>query len=520
MLAFDLGSSGAKVGLVDARGRLLASAAEPYGLRLHPDGGAEQDAEQWWDALVRCSRKVLAAAGTSKDAVAVVACTSQWSATTAVDENARPLGPVISWMDTRGGVHNRTLMKGFPSIQGYGLYPLWRWLRAAGVPPTRSGVDSLGHMLFLKHERPEIYAKAYKLLEPMDFITFRLTGRATSTRSTAFPTLLTDVKAKDPGRYHPGLLESAGLDERKLGELIPVDAAVGTLCCAAAKELGLSPRTVVLAGVPDNHSSAVGAGAVHDFEAVAVLGTSGFLACHLPRRGLDLKTFLTTMPSPLPGRHLLFGDLGNNGNVLDSMLERQLYSEDELTHSERPPDAYSRLDEVLVRVAPGSDGVLFLPWFNGTLCPREDSAMRGGFLNLSHHTTRAHLARAMIEGLCLNWRWLLNAVEKFTGSPLLSLRLAGGGARSRQWGQVMADVLNRRIHPVADPLNCNVLGAAFLAFRHLGILSVEQMPELVRHTEVLQPRPQHTARYDVAFEHFLVAERALRPVFHALNPRR
>jgi xylulokinase len=519
VLSIDLGSSGVKVGLVDASGTLRVGATERYGLQVLPDGGAEQDARQWWEALVRCCRRVLAEAGVPPEAVAAVGCTSQWSATVAVDAEAEPLAPVVSWMDTRGGKYNRALVDGFPSVQGYGLYPLWRWIRAAGVAPTQSGVDALGHMLFLKHERPDVYARAHKLLEPMDFVTFRLTGRSTASRSTAFPTMLADVTSPEPGRYHPWLLARSQLDEAKLGELIPGDAVVGPLSARAAAELGLSTRAVVLSGVPDNHSSAIGAGAVKDHEAVAVLGTSGFLGCHLPHRGLDMDSFITTLPSPLPGRHLIFGDLGNNGKVLDSMLDRQLYSDDELAATPRPFDAYQRLDEVVARVPPGSDGVLFLPWFNGSLCPREDAAMRGGYLNLTHRTTRAHLARAMLEGLSFNWRWLLGAAEKFAKVRFPLLRLAGGGARSAQWAQVMADVTGRPMHQQADPPNGNVLGMAYLLLRHLGLLALDDIPRLARVARVFEPRPEHTATYDRGFEHFLKAEKALRPVFHGLNRR-
>jgi xylulokinase len=519
VLAIDLGSSGVKVGLVDGAGALVSSAVERYGMELLPEGGAEQDAGLWWAALVRCCRQVLQASGVVPEAVVAVGCTSQWSATVPVGADGEPVGPVISWMDSRGGKHNRRLMDGFPRVQGYGVYPLLRWLRAAGVGPTRSGVDSLGHMLFLRHERPELYARAFKLLEPMDYVTFRLTGRATATRSTAFPTMLCDVASPDPGRYHPWCLERAGLDPAKLGELIPVDGVVGPLSARAAVELGLGTGAVVLAGVPDNHSSAIGAGAVHLHEAVAVLGTSGFLGCHLPHRGLDLDSFITTMPSPLPGRHLIFGDLGNNGKVLDSVLQRQLYSDDELAASPAPPDLYQRLDRAVAGVPAGSGGVLFLPWFNGTLCPREDPMMRGGFLNLSHGTTRAHLARAVLEGLCLNWRWLLGAAEKFAKVRFPLLRLAGGGAQSAQWAQVMADVTQRPIHQLADPPNGNVLGMAYLLLRHLGLLEVEQIPALAKVTRVFGPRPEHAAIYDAAYQHFLQAERALRPVFHGLQRR-
>lgn len=518
VLSIDLGSSGAKVGLVDGGGNLVSSAAERYAMQLLPDGGAEQDANQWWQAIVRCTAQVLKASGAAPASIAAVGCTAQWSATVAVDEAGDPLMNAISWMDTRGGRYGRELVRGFPSVQGYGLYPLFRWLKAAGVAPTQSGADSLAHMLFLKHERPEVYRRAHKLLEPTDYVNLKLTGRAAATRSTAFPSMLTDVSSKDPGRYHPWLLKVTGLDEARLPELVARDAPLGTLAPGAAAELGLPPGALVMTGVPDNHSSAFGAGAVHDFEAVAVLGTSGFLGCHLPFRGLDLDSFITTLPSPLPGRHLIFADLGNNGKVLDSFLDKQVYGADELVPSSRPADAFERLDRLVEGIPPGSDGVLFLPWFNGTLCPREDSAMRGAFLNVSHRTTRAHLARAVLEGLCFNWRWLLGATEKFAKARFGHLRLAGGGARSTVWAQIMADVTGRPIHQQADPSNGNVMGMAYLTLLQLKALTLDELPALARVARVFEPREAHSRLYERQFAQFMASERSLRPIFHSMNP--
>lgn len=519
VLAIDLGSSGVKVGLIDADGRLLASTSERYGIQLFEGGGAEHDANDWWAAIVTCVRRLMTETQVPAARVKAIGCTSCWSVTVPVDTRGLPVGPAISWMDTRGGRHNREMMKGFPSVAGYGAFKLLRWIQATGGAPTQSGVDSLAHMLFLKHERRDVYARAHKLLEPMDAITFRLSGRATSTRSTQFPTVMLDVASTGAGRYHPYALALSGIDEGKLGELVDVDARVGTLAPDAATELGLSSETAVLAGVPDNHTSAIGAGAVQHFEAVAVLGTSGFLGAHLPVRGLDLDTFITTMPSPMPGRHLIFGDLGNNGKVLDSWLDRHVYADDELLKAHKPDDVYARLDQLVQGVPTGSEGVLFLPWFNGTLCPREDGAMRGGFLNVSHRTTRAHFARAVLEGICLNWRWLLGAAERFAKHRFPMLRLAGGGARSTQWAQLMADVTGRPVHQQADPTNGNVLGMGFLLLRHLGLLDLDTVAAKLPAPKVFTPNPKHAALFDERFKHFLLAEKQLRPLFHQMNPR-
>ncbi len=517
VLAIDLGSGGPKVGLVDQEGQIVASATSNLPIYLLPNGGAEQDPTEWWSAIVAAIKKVLHESGVHRESIVAIACTSQFSVIVPVDQNGEALMNAVHWIDTRGGPYNRDLVKGFPSIMGFGLRKLLVWMQRAGMPPTTSGVDSLGHILFLKNERPEIYRKTHKFLEPMDYLNMRLTGRCAATLNTVFPYVLTDNRKLDTMHYDPTLLEIAGIDEAKLPEILPIDGIVGTITPSIASELGLSPNTVVVTGVNDNSTSAVGSGAVMDFDAVAVLGTSGYLACHLPFKKTDLTSFITTMPSGIPGRYLIFAELGNNGKVLDSYLHNLIYFPDEFFHLEAPVDVYERLSQIADQTPPGSEGVLCLPWFKGTFAPSEDQYLRGGFLNLSHRTTRAHLTRAVLEGIALNWRWLRKPAEKFTGRTFEHWRLGGGGALSDTWAQIMADVVGLPMHQLANPRMGNVLGIAFLAFNRLGLLSLEEIHAKVRIAKVYQPREEYRQVYDRLYQQFLASFRKLKPIFHALN---
>lgn len=516
VLSIDLGTGGPKVGLVDDAGRVVASAFEHTALHFLPDDGVEQDPEEWWQAIGRASRRVMEQARVPHESIAGVGCTSQWSVIVAVDEHGAPLMNAISWMDKRGGPFARELVGGFPSIQGYRVDKLVRWLRR-GIPPTRSGADSMSHMLFVKHARPDVYRRTHKFLEPMDFINLRLTGRAAATQSTVFVMAVADNRKWGTTRYDPWLLEVAGIDEAKLPELLPPDGVVGPLTASAAQALGLPPGVPVVAGTYDNHTSAIGAGAIQDYEGVAVLGTSGFLACHVPFQGTDIDSFITTLPSPLPRRYLIMGDLGNNGRVLDSFLAYHVYGSDELLEAAPPEDRYARLGRAAEASPPGANGVLFLPWFNGTLCPSEDPAMRGGFLNLSYRTRRTDLARAVLEGLSLNWRWLLGPAQRFTRRRFERLLLAGAGAQSDVWAAIMADVTGLPIHQLADPRNGNVVGMALLTFQRLGLLALEEISGRVQVARVWRPRPENQAVYDRLFAQFLACQKTLKPVFHALN---
>lgn len=519
VLAVDLGTSGLKIGLVDDGGHVVASAFERTSMLLGPDGAAEQDPEAWWQAVVRLTRAVIARAAVSPEAVVAVGCTGQWAVTVPVDAAGEVLMNAVSWMDRRGGPYNRRIVGGFPSLQGYGVWSLLRYIQKVGVPPTTSGADALGHMLFIKHERPEVYARTAAFLEPTDFLNLRLTGRAVATQSTAFPMMLTDNRQRECLSYDRWALRRSGLDERKLPELVPNDAVIGTLTREVAAELGLSPSTAVVAGAGDNHTSAIGAGALADFEGVMTLGSSGYLACHVPFKRTSLVSMLATMPSPIPGRRLIFADLGNNGKVLDSFLVSHGFAE-ETRDGAIAPEAYARMSQMAEETPAGSHGLVFLPWYNGTLSPKEDHALRGALVNLSHATTRADLARAVLEGTACNWRWLTSAVERFVGRPFPYLRLAGGGALSTVWAQILADVLDRPVHQLEEPRDVNVLGTAFLAFHRLGMVPLADASHLVRVRRVLEPRRHHRAVYDELFRTVMACQGRLRPVFHRLNRRR
>jgi xylulokinase len=517
VLAIDLGTSGAKVGVVNQQGQVIACAGGNYELTYLPGGGVEQDPEEWWSVIVRAARYTLDGAGVAREDVLAVGVTSQWSVTLPVDAKGKPLMRAISWMDSRGSVYNKKLVGGFPSLQGYQIRKLYQWISKTGNAPTLSGADALGHMLFVKHALPEIYRKTETFLEPMDYINFRLTGRRCATQNSAFASGMIDNRRLGNVAYDPGLLRMGGLDRSKLPDLLPVDGIVGNLTPTAAQELGLRTNSVVVCGAGDNATSVIGAGAVADFEAVAVLGTSGYLAFHTPFKKTDVMHMITTMPSALPDRYLFLADTGNTGRVVVSYLQNLVYSEDAYFPSQAMDNSYQAMDLIAGGVPAGSQGVLFMPYFMGSLAPSEDPTMRGGFLNLSNTTTRAHLTRALLEGITYNWRWLKGAAEAMIGRKFSSWRLSGGGALSPVWCQIMADVVGIPMLQQSDPRNNNVLGIGLLTFSRLGYLSLEEITEKVKISHVYEPRAENQAVYEKMYRQFRSCYRRLQPVYRILN---
>jgi xylulokinase len=517
ILVIDLGTSGPKVGLVDQQGQVPYSASAQVQLTFLPGGGAEHDPAEWWSTITACIRKVLQASGVPPAAILAVAVTSMWSVTLPVDEHGAPLMNVMSWMDTRGSPYNRALVKGFPNVQGYKLSTLLKFIERHGLVPSLGGTDAMGHMLFIKNERPEVYRRTYKFFEPMDYINMRLTGKFAATQNTAMPTMLIDNRRLDAVDYDPTLLKLGGIDREKLPDLLPIDGILGSLTPSIAAELGLSPDTLVVTGVNDNSTSAIGAGAISDSEPAAVMGTSGHLAAHLSFKKTDIFHTIATIPSGINGRYLFWADLGNNTKVLESYLRNLIYAQDDFNSGPLPADIYERTNRMAAQAPAGSDGVLFLPWFNGIISPGEDQYMRGGFMNLSSRTTRAHLTRALFEGLAMNWRWLRAPAEKLIGKPFRYWRLTGGGALSDVWAQIMADVVGLPMHRQADPRNNNVIGMGLLAFNRLGLVKLEDIPDMIKFDRIFEPDPRNHSIYDRLFAQFMASKDKLKPVFHALN---
>jgi xylulokinase len=517
VLAIDLGTSGPKVALATVRGRLLGCVSQPTPLHVLPGGGAEQDPADWWAAIVRATQELWATGvGEPRDVVAVCA-TAQWAGTVPVDRDNTPLCRAIIWMDTRGAKYMRELVGGLVPVQGYGARRLATWVHRTGGVPSLAGKEPVAHIQFLRHERPEIHRAAHKFLEPKDWLVARLCGRFVATWDSIALHWVTDNRAIDRIDYDARLLDLARLERARLPELARATDVVGTLTASAAAELGLRTDVKVLGGTPDVQSAAVGSGAVGDCEPHVYIGTSSWLSCHLRFKKTDLFRNIASLPSALPGRYFLGCAQETAGACLTWLRDRVVWPRDAVSSEPAPTDALARLDAAAAAVAPGADGVLFSPWLFGERCPVADPTIRASFTNVSLATTRGHLVRAVLEGVAFNTRWLLGAAEKFTSRRLDGIRLIGGGARSELWCQILADVLDREIRQVEDPVGANARGAALVAAVGLGELRVEDIAATVPVARTYRPRSELRARYDELFAGYLELYRATKGLHARLH---
>jgi len=520
VLAIDHGTSGVKTALVTLTGQILATRAVATRVAHLPDGGVEQEPLEWWAAFVAGARHVLAEAGLPPERIAAVACSSTYSTTVACAADGAPVAAALTWLDARGAPHVRERMRGWPSISGYGLGPILRFLPRTGGGPTLSGKDDLAHVLWWQAERPEVYRAADALLSSKDWWNLKLTGRLAASFDSITLFWITDNRRIDDVRYDEGLLRTLGLDRAKFPPLRRSTDLLGPLLPDVADELGVPRGTPVVVGSPDLQSACVGSGAVADFEAHLYLGTSSWVLTHVPFKKTDPFHAIASLPSALPGRWFAANEQDMAGGCVEHLLTRLAYPDDALAPGPAPADAHARLEALASAVPAGARGVVYLPWLNGEKTPVDDETLRGGFLGLSLDTRRADLARAVFEGVACNTRWVHGYLERFLGRRVDRVRVIGGGAQSDLWCQVHADVWDRTLLRVEHPREANARGAAFLAALGLGRLTVPQLSALARVERTFAPRAENRPIYDELYGEFVDLARRLKPFYRQRAARR
>ncbi len=517
ILAIDLGTSGPKVALVTTQGEVLASEVESTELFLSEGGGAEQDPDDWWRAIMTATRRITDRELVPAEQIIAVAVTSQWAGTVPVDEDGNALGRAIIWLDSRGAKYVPEVAGGLVRIQGYGPLKLQSWLRKTGGVPGLAGKEPVAHILFLRNERPEIYAAAYKFMEPKDYLNLRLTGKFLATVDSIALHWVTDNRNIDDIHYDEQLLEQTTLPREKLPDLTRAVDVIGALTPTAAVELGLNENTKVVGGTPDVPAAAVGSGAVGDFEGHIYVGTSSWLTCHVPFKKTDLIHNMASLPSALPGRYFIGNEQETAGACMTWLRDNVFCRDDALDPGAPPDDVFERFGELAEEAPAGSDKLIFTPWLYGEHTPVANPHLRAAFSNVSLRTTRAHMIRSVMEGVAYNTRWLMKGVESFIRHPFKALRFIGGGAKSEVWCQIFADVLDRPIDRVADPLSANVRGAAFVAAVGLGRLKVEDIPSRVPIEDRYMPNQNHRSIYDELFRAFLEIQKNNVAMYDRLN---
>ncbi len=517
ILAVDLGTSGMKVALITVSGKVLGWETESVRLIHTADGGVEQSPDEWWGGFLSAAKRLIAKNQESASLIRAVCCSTQGEGTIPVDKDGKALSNCILWMDMRGASHLKKQLGGLINIDGADIFKVLRFVRLTGGMPNLAGKDPAGHMLFIRDTQPEIYSKTYRFLNVLDYMNLRLTGEFVASFDSIVTSWVTDNRNPNSLQYNDGLISTLGLDRAKLPEIISCSSVVGSLKTDVAKELGLSTSVKVIAGSIDNTAAAIGSGAVQDYQPHLYIGTSSWIAAHVPFKKTDIGSSLASIPCAVPNKYLLTALQATAGGNLTFLRDNIIYHKDELLQEADVPDIFKVLDQITARVPAGANGVMYTPWIWGERAPVDDKTIRAGLYNLSLNNTREDIIRAFLEGIAFNTKWLMAPVEKFLGRKVNSINIVGGGAQSDVWCQIFADVMNVEIKQVNEPVYANARGAAWIGAVGLGEIKFTDIPKLVQFRKAYSPNQNNRNLYDERFDVFKSIYKQMKGVYKRLN---
>jgi len=503
IIAHDVGTSGDKAVLVDAEGHIYGKVFEPYRTFYPKPGWAEQEPEDWWRAVTSGTRALLEKTGVSPKDVLCVTFSTQMINIVPLGARGEVIRRAIIWIDNRAGEQAERIMRRFINAEVFALI--------AGA--TLSGKDGLPKLLWLKENEPHVYERMAFFVDVAGYLFYRSTGNAVMEWSGA-SVFGIDLKKK---AWLTGLFQYIGLDASKFPSLVRSIDKVGNLTAGAAREYGLLEGTPVIAGAGDAPCALIGSGAVDEGDGHVCLGTSGWVGVTTKRtpRG---KCGVATIQSADPDKAFLIAETEAAGACLQWLAD-EMYGKEKIEYG--VPDVYAFMDREVAEVPPGSNCVLFTPWLYGERAPVDDCYVRAAFFNLSAEHRRRDMLRAVYEGVAYNIRWLVEIVEKEFKFPLPVLRVIGGGAKSKPWMQILADVTKRRVEAVANPQEAGAVGAALVAGVGLGIYrDFASLKKVVRIDGVFQPQAQNSEVYDSLFDAYKEVYRSLRQFYSKLNRER
>ena len=487
LLGIDIGTGGCKAILIDAAGSVLGSVTTDYPLSTPRPLWSEQDPGDWWQGTVSSIKGVLGQAGVEAGRVAAVGLTGQMHGLVLLDASGEVLRPAILWNDQRSSdqcdeIHDRVGLERVIAISG---------------KPALTGFTA-PKILWVRQHEPEVFEAATRMLLPKDSVRFRLTGAFMSDVADASGTLLLDVSRR---AWSDELIDALDVPRSWLPEVTESAVASAAVSRAGAEATGLVEGTPVVAGAGDQAAEALGCGIVAEGAVSVTIGTSGvvFAATSAPR--LDAEGRMHAYCHALAGAWHVMGVMLSAGGSL-RWLRDVLGA----------PVPYEVLLEGTADVPAGSEGLLFLPYLTGERTPHADPHARGALVGLTLRHRRAHLTRAVLEGVAFGLRDCLQLLGSL-GIDVERVRLSGGGARSPLWRQILADVFDREVATV-NVTQGAAFGAAVLAGVGAGVYGGvgEAAGAIVRETHTTCPGPD-AARYPACYERY----RALYPALAALG---
>lgn len=502
LLGIDIGTSGTKTVLFDEDGRVLASATEEYPLSQPQNGWAEQDPEDWWQAVCRTCARVLTDSGIPAKEIRGIGLSGQMHGLVLVDKAGEVLRPCILWCDGRTSQECAEITE----IVGR------QRLVEITANPALTGFTA-GKLLWVRKHEPELYARCAHILLPKDYIRYRLTGVFAGDVSDASGTNLLDVPRRC---WSQEILRLLDIDPALLPRLYESPEITGTVTSQAAALTGLATGTPVVGGAGDNAAAAVGTGVVETGKAFTTIGTSGVVFAHSDTVAIDPQGRVHTFCHAVPGCYTVMSCTLAAGLSLKWFRDTFCGAEVETARG-MGVDPYYILDKQAENIPIGANRLLYLPYLMGERSPLLDENSRGIFFGLSAIHTKADLLRAVMEGVTYSQRQNLDILREM-GVVFETMLACGGGGSSPLWRQMLADVLGC---PVSTTVSKEgpALGAALLAGVGAGVYPSVQAAcrRVVQVNPPQQPDAQRQAQYEPVYQLYRQLYPALRDSFLSLS---
>jgi len=502
LIGIDVGTSGTKALAVDRRGRVGASATVEYPLSSPRPNWAEQSPADWWHATLDALRRLAAEPRVKRGGVAGIGLTGQMHGSVFLDKDNTVLRPAILWCDQRTAAECAEIT----SLVGA------RRLIKLVCNPALTGFTAPKILWLRKHER-RMYRKVRKVLLPKDYIRLKLTGEYATDVADASGTLLFDVPNR---RWSTTVLDKLEIPPEWMPPAFEGPEVTGTLLPDVAESVGLRPGIPVAAGGGDQSAGAVGCGIVRSGVVSATIGTSGVVFAFADKVKLDPRGRVHTFCHAVPGKWHVMGVMLSAGGSLQ-WYRNQLCGAEREVGSLAGVDPYEYITDEAGTVPAGCDGLIFLPYLTGERTPHADPDAKGVFFGLSLLHTKAHMARAILEGVAFGMRDSVEIIRGM-GIPIDQIRAAGGGARSELWRQIQADVNGAPIVTI-NVDEGPAFGAALLAGVGTGMFaSVEEACDAtVRVVSETAPRPDFVKRYSRYYGLYQKLYPSMRPHFKRLT---
>lgn len=480
LLGIDIGTSGTKSVLFNTNGVPLASGTEAYPMDQPQNGWAEQDPADWWKATVHTCREVIEKSGIDPRNIKGIGLSGQMHGLVMLDKDGEVLRDSIIWCDQRTGKECDEITATIGADR----------LIEITANPALTGFTA-SKILWVRNREPEIYAQCAKILLPKDYIRYMLTGVFATDVSDASGMQLLDVKNRV---WSSEVLTKLDIDPNLLAKVYESPEITGTVSKTAAQLTGLAEGTIVVGGAGDNAAAAVGMGVVKDQLAFTTIGTSGVVYAHTSEMKLDHLGRVHTFCCAVPGEWHVMGVTQGAGLSLQ-WFRNNFACEERLQAERENKDPYEVMTEEASEIPIGADKLIYLPYLMGERTPHLDPDCRGVFFGLSAAHTRAHLIRAIMEGVSYSIYDNVRILHDL-GVEFDDMLLCGGGSRSELWRSMLADVMNCGVK-TSPSVESPALGAAILAGVGAGVFpSVKDACEsIVEYSSIEKANEQNHEKY-------------------------